>query len=148
MATFRGRCAQVLLLISSERGQIYSFATPKLQPILVNEASKTLIEQCLNAPDPIAPLALGMPGMPQAMMPIDGQIDPNDPNAQQQYAEYAEGQYADPNAQAHYQQQCAAEPPEMRPGPLCLPPPPLRSLPDPPPHSLFFLRAWCSRQTI
>ena len=32
--------AQVLLLISSERGQIYSFATPKLQPILVNENSK------------------------------------------------------------------------------------------------------------
>ena len=58
MATFRGRCAQVLLLISSERGQIYSFATPKLQPILVNEASKTLIEQCLNAADPAAPLAL------------------------------------------------------------------------------------------
>ena len=29
-----------LLLISSERGQIYSFATPKLQPILVNENSK------------------------------------------------------------------------------------------------------------
>merc|ERR1719198_194150 len=62
--------AQVLLLISSERGQIYSFATPKLQPILVNEASKTLIEQCLNAPDPIAPLALGMPPMP--MIDHDG----------------------------------------------------------------------------
>jgi pheromone receptor transcription factor len=44
----------VLLLISSERGQIYSFATPKLQPILVNESSKQLIEQCLNAPDPSA----------------------------------------------------------------------------------------------
>ena len=83
-------------MISSERGQIYSFATPKLQPILVNEASKTLIEQCLNAPDPIAPLALGMPGMPQAMLPIDGSIDPNDPNAQQ-YADgsYAEGQHPD-----------------------------------------------------
>ena len=46
--------AQVLLLISSERGQIYSFATPKLQPILVNDSSKQLIEQCLNAPDPAA----------------------------------------------------------------------------------------------
>jgi len=87
--------AQVLLLISSERGQIYSFATPKLQPILVNEASKTLIEQCLNAPDPIAPLALGMPGQQMPMLPIDGSIDPNDPN-QQQYAEqYADGSYAE-----------------------------------------------------
>ena len=85
---------QVLLLISSERGQIYSFATPKLQPILVNEASKTLIEQCLNAPDPVQPMALGMPGQ-QVMLPIDGSIDPNDPN-QQQYAEqYADGSYAE-----------------------------------------------------
>jgi len=54
--------AQVLLLISSERGQIYSFATPKLQPILVNENSKQLIEQCLNAPDPMA--------LPPAPMPL------------------------------------------------------------------------------
>merc|ERR1719199_671562 len=57
--------AQVLLLISSERGQIYSFATPKLQPILVNEASKALIEQCLNAPDPTPQLQLGVsPNVP------------------------------------------------------------------------------------
>ena len=92
--------AQVLLLISSERGQIYSFATPKLQPILVNEASKTLIEQCLNAPDPIAPLALGMPGMPQAMLPIDGSMDPNDPNADPN----------DPNAPQHYAEYAAQDP--------------------------------------
>merc|ERR1740130_2070127 len=50
--------AQVLLLISSERGQIYSFATPKLQPILMNENSKGLIEQCLNDPEPLPQLAL------------------------------------------------------------------------------------------
>ena len=58
--------AQVLLLISSERGQIYSFATPKLQPILINEQSKALIEQCLNAPDPAAygSMPTMMPGAP------------------------------------------------------------------------------------
>merc|ERR1719473_2241267 len=56
--------AQVLLLISSERGQIYSFATPKLQPILVNENSKQLIEQCLNAPDPMALPPMAAPPMP------------------------------------------------------------------------------------
>merc|ERR1719253_2362638 len=62
--------AQVLLLISSERGQIYSFATPKLQPILVNESSKALIEQCLNAPDPTPPLQLGVaPQLPMAPPP-------------------------------------------------------------------------------
>ena len=62
--------AQVLLLISSERGQIYSFATPKLQPILVNEGSKFLIEQCLNAPDP---MAQQMPmTVPQLVEPTQG----------------------------------------------------------------------------
>ena len=47
--------SQVLLLISSERGQIYSFATPKLQPILVNDVSKGLIESCLAEVDPQHP---------------------------------------------------------------------------------------------
>ena len=47
--------SQVLLLISSERGQIYSFATPKLQPILVNDVSKGLIESCLAEVDPQDP---------------------------------------------------------------------------------------------
>ena len=60
---------QVLLLISSERGQIYSFATPKLQPILVNENSKQLIEQCLNAPDPMALPPAPMPMEPPPQMP-------------------------------------------------------------------------------
>merc|ERR1719198_2366719 len=66
--------AQVLLLISSERGQIYSFATPKLQPILVNENSKQLIEQCLNAPDPMAlpPAPKQMP--PEQQMPPQQQM--------------------------------------------------------------------------
>jgi len=67
--------AQVLLLISSERGQIYSFATPKLQPILVNEGSKALIEQCLNAPDPMAHVPQQVPMIdapPQ--QPMQGQV--------------------------------------------------------------------------
>merc|ERR1719421_2021308 len=66
--------AQVLLLISSERGQIYSFATPKLQPILVNENSKQLIEQCLNAPDPMA-----MPPAPMPMAPDPSAMPPQPP---------------------------------------------------------------------
>jgi len=67
--------AQVLLLISSERGQIYSFATPKLQPILVNEGSKALIEQCLNAPDPMAPPPAPMPMVDPSQHP--GHYDPS-----------------------------------------------------------------------
>ena len=69
--------AQVLLLISSERGQIYSFATPKLQPILVNENSKQLIEQCLNAPDPMALPPAPMPQMPPP--PDPSQMPPGHP---------------------------------------------------------------------
>ncbi|KOO22947.1 ATP-dependent DNA helicase [Chrysochromulina tobinii] len=83
--------AQVLLLISSERGQIYSFATPKLQPILVNDGSKTLIEQCLNAPDP-----MGQPPLP--MMPVIDQ---------------SQQQHYDPNQLHHYMQTGQALPPGM-----------------------------------
>ena len=72
----------MLLLISSERGQIYSFATPKLQPILVNENSKQLIEQCLNAPDPTA--LYGMPMDPSANVPPSTQQMPQQQMAQQQ----------------------------------------------------------------
>ena len=45
------------------------FATPKLQPILVNENSKQLIEQCLNAPDPMALPPAPMPMEPPPQMP-------------------------------------------------------------------------------
>ena len=68
--------------------------SPRSVLAVANESSKTLIEQCLNAPDPVQPMALGMPGQ-QVMLPIDGSVDPNDPN-QQQYAEqYADGSYAE-----------------------------------------------------
>eukprot|EP00696_Hemimastix_kukwesjijk_P011426 gnl/Hemi2/24342_TR8182_c1_g1_i1.p1 gnl/Hemi2/24342_TR8182_c1_g1~~gnl/Hemi2/24342_TR8182_c1_g1_i1.p1 ORF type:complete len:199 (+),score=60.10 gnl/Hemi2/24342_TR8182_c1_g1_i1:90-599(+) len=43
--------AQVLLLIASERGQVYTFATPKLQPLLTKPEAKNLIEECLNTPE-------------------------------------------------------------------------------------------------
>ena len=75
----------MLLLISSERGQIYSFATPKLQPILVNEGSKALIEQCLNAPDPMAPPQQPMPVMDQGQ----GQQQQYDPS--QMPPQYVQG---------------------------------------------------------
>jgi hypothetical protein len=73
--------AQVLLLISSERGQIYSFATPKLQPILVNENSKQLIEQCLNAPDPMALPPAPMPALPETAAQMPPQPPPQAPPA-------------------------------------------------------------------
>ena len=40
---------QVLLLVASETGHVYTFATPKLQPLITKPEGKGLIQQCLNA---------------------------------------------------------------------------------------------------
>lgn len=42
---------QVLLLVASETGHVYTFATPKLQPLITKSEGKNLIQACLNAPD-------------------------------------------------------------------------------------------------
>lgn len=42
---------QVLLLVASETGHVYTFATPKLQPLITKQEGKNLIQTCLNAPD-------------------------------------------------------------------------------------------------
>ncbi|KAK9729659.1 transcription factor of the MADS box [Basidiobolus ranarum] len=43
---------QVLLLVVSETGLVYTFTTPKLQPLVTQPEGKNLIQSCLNAPDP------------------------------------------------------------------------------------------------
>ncbi|KAL1920271.1 uncharacterized protein VTP21DRAFT_1417 [Calcarisporiella thermophila] len=43
---------QVLLLVVSETGLVYTFTTPKLQPLVTKPEGKNLIQACLNAPDP------------------------------------------------------------------------------------------------
>eukprot|EP00026_Physarum_polycephalum_P010549 Phypoly_transcript_10715.p1 GENE.Phypoly_transcript_10715~~Phypoly_transcript_10715.p1 ORF type:complete len:362 (+),score=55.95 Phypoly_transcript_10715:113-1198(+) len=47
---------QVLLLVASETGHVYTFATPKLQPLITKPEGKNLIQSCLNAPE-VAPVA-------------------------------------------------------------------------------------------
>eukprot|EP01098_Paradermamoeba_levis_P013324 TRINITY_DN6056_c0_g1_i1.p1 TRINITY_DN6056_c0_g1~~TRINITY_DN6056_c0_g1_i1.p1 ORF type:complete len:141 (-),score=30.23 TRINITY_DN6056_c0_g1_i1:68-490(-) len=42
---------QALLLVASETGHVYTFATPKLQPFVTLPEGKNLIQSCLNAPD-------------------------------------------------------------------------------------------------
>jgi len=42
---------QVLLLVASETGHVYTFATPKLQPLITKPEGKNLIQSCLNAPE-------------------------------------------------------------------------------------------------
>jgi len=46
---------QVLLLVASETGHVYTFATPKLQPLITKPDGKNLIQSCLNAPESNAP---------------------------------------------------------------------------------------------
>ncbi|KAI9312149.1 hypothetical protein BX666DRAFT_1866449 [Dichotomocladium elegans] len=43
---------QVLLLVVSETGLVYTFTTPKLQPLVTKPEGKNLIQACLNSPDP------------------------------------------------------------------------------------------------
>ena len=48
---------QVMLMVASETGHVYTFVTPKLQPMITSEAGKALIQICLYQPDtpPSAP---------------------------------------------------------------------------------------------
>jgi len=41
---------QVMLLVASETGHVYTFATRKLQPMITSDAGKALIQTCLNSP--------------------------------------------------------------------------------------------------
>ncbi|KAJ1980582.1 transcription factor of the MADS box [Dimargaris cristalligena] len=53
---------QVLLLVVSETGLVYTFTTPKLQPLVTKPEGKNLIQSCLNAPDATPPTeSLPMP---------------------------------------------------------------------------------------
>ncbi|KAI6199161.1 MADS-box domain-containing protein [Aphelenchoides besseyi] len=42
---------QVMLLVASETGHCYGYATNKLKPLIGAEPGKSLIQSCLNAPD-------------------------------------------------------------------------------------------------
>ncbi|KAL1242764.1 Serum response factor [Trichinella spiralis] len=52
---------QVMLLVASETGHVYTFATKKLQPMITSEAGKALIQTCLNSSDPPSTLAGASP---------------------------------------------------------------------------------------
>ncbi|CED83692.1 srf-tf-domain-containing protein [Phaffia rhodozyma] len=46
---------QVLLLVVSETGLVYTYTTPKLEPLVTQTEGKNLIQACLNAPEGVAP---------------------------------------------------------------------------------------------
>ena len=73
---------QVLLLVASETGHVYTFATTKLQPLITKPEGKNLIQACLNAPDvqppppvthqrPIQPPGYGDPNLLYHAQPTD-----------------------------------------------------------------------------
>ena len=53
-----------MLLVASETGHVYTFATRKLQPMITSESGKALIQTCLNSPDPTPLLAQLAPQNP------------------------------------------------------------------------------------
>ncbi|ORY12344.1 SRF-type transcription factor (DNA-binding and dimerization domain)-domain-containing protein [Clohesyomyces aquaticus] len=63
---------QVLLLVVSETGLVYTFTTPKLQPLVTKAEGKNLIQACLNAPEPASGDANGVDG--------DGPVDSPEDN--------------------------------------------------------------------
>lgn len=65
---------QVLLLVVSETGLVYTFTTAKLQPLVTQPEGKNLIQACLNAPHgaPPSSMPLGAPlqrSAPQQIAP-------------------------------------------------------------------------------
>jgi pheromone receptor transcription factor len=60
---------QVLLLVVSETGLVYTFTTPKLQPLVTKAEGKNLIQACLNAPEPPAGNENGVDGGDQVDSP-------------------------------------------------------------------------------
>ncbi|KAI9731199.1 MAG: transcription factor of the MADS box [Cirrosporium novae-zelandiae] len=62
---------QVLLLVVSETGLVYTFTTPKLQPLVTKPEGKNLIQACLNAPDPASTNENGVDGEAAVESPED-----------------------------------------------------------------------------
>ncbi|KAF3916021.1 hypothetical protein AA313_de0202135 [Arthrobotrys entomopaga] len=63
---------QVLLLVVSETGLVYTFTTPKLQPLVTRAEGKNLIQACLNAPEP------NIPGMQESTEQDDAPESPEE----------------------------------------------------------------------
>ena len=57
-----------MLLVASETGHVYTFATRKLQPMITSDSGKALIQTCLNSPDP-PPGSTGPMSIEQRMNP-------------------------------------------------------------------------------
>ena len=59
-----------MLLVASETGHVYTFATRKLQPMITSDTGKALIQTCLNSPD----MGQSSPGQ---IPPADQRMNPS-----------------------------------------------------------------------
>ncbi|KTW27432.1 hypothetical protein T552_02410 [Pneumocystis carinii B80] len=117
---------QVLLLVVSETGLVYTFTTPKLQPLVTKAEGKNLIQACLNAQD-------SNTGIQDEAEPnlINGPTNIGTTNLQSYPPPppSMRALYFNPDQAAVYQQYMQ-QPPYMQPGRmLTQPPPPQHHLP-------------------
>ncbi|CAF3299894.1 unnamed protein product [Rotaria socialis] len=59
LATLTG--TEVMLLVASETGHVYTYATAKLQPMITSETGKALIQTCLAKDEPIIEQVIDTP---------------------------------------------------------------------------------------
>ncbi|KAF9987879.1 transcription factor of the MADS box [Modicella reniformis] len=90
---------QVLLLVVSETGLVYTFTTPKLQPLVTKAEGKNLIQACLHAPDKeatpdryTAPEQEGSPGAESEDDRDENSSSPPQPSPQQQQQQQGSSQ--------------------------------------------------------
>ncbi|KAF2281613.1 SRF-TF-domain-containing protein [Westerdykella ornata] len=95
---------QVLLLVVSETGLVYTFTTPKLQPLVTKAEGKNLIQACLNAPEPASGDANGVEGDQPVESPEDAhpQVPPGQPRGMPSNGGMPPA-YMTPEAALHYQ---------------------------------------------
>ncbi|PSN69153.1 SRF-TF-domain-containing protein [Corynespora cassiicola Philippines] len=95
---------QVLLLVVSETGLVYTFTTPKLQPLVTKPEGKNLIQACLNAPEPSSGDANGVDDNNPVDSPEDNhaQVPAGQPRGMPGGAGIPP-QYMTPEAALHYQ---------------------------------------------
>jgi len=121
---------QVLLLVASETGHVYTFATAKLQPLITRPEGKNLIQSCLNTPDNPAsptisvpqqtppqqqnlrsydPLLMGYPATPESLYNQENSIQDKDlerrQNKEQQKQQLSNQQQQQQQLQQQQQQQ-------------------------------------------
>lgn len=77
---------QALLLVASETGHVYTFATPKLQPFVTLPEGKNLIQSCLNAPD-------SQYDIPQQPISNDPGVYSQSDEVKQEYTGYEDQQF-------------------------------------------------------